>query len=199
MSTINLQKCNEEQLWEYVAVHLEKNGLDVVLVGGAVSSIYTQGQYPSGDLDFVIRSVFKEKLPKLLAKIGFLPSKGRGTLGRYYINPECPHLFLEFPSGPVSIGEDSNIVPAERTVDGVTIKLFSPTDCVKDRLASYIYHDNSGQYHGERKTLEQAATVAFRHPINLNEIERWCKVERKEEIFQEFIQEVEKLKTRAQR
>ncbi len=45
--------CTEEQLWKYVATHLAKNGIDTVLVGGAVVAVYTDGAYRSGDLDFV--------------------------------------------------------------------------------------------------------------------------------------------------
>jgi hypothetical protein len=50
---INLTKCNEKELWEYVAVHLKKKGIDTVLVGGAVVSIYSNVSYYLGDLDFV--------------------------------------------------------------------------------------------------------------------------------------------------
>jgi len=45
--------CTEEELWRYVAWHLEGAGIRSVLVGGAVVSIYTEGLYRSGDLDMV--------------------------------------------------------------------------------------------------------------------------------------------------
>ncbi len=63
--SIDFKNCTEEELWKYVASHLEANGMDVVLVGGAVISIYSDGAYKSGDLDFIVRSIFKERLPKL--------------------------------------------------------------------------------------------------------------------------------------
>lgn len=47
------EKCTEKEVWEYVATHLAKNGIDTVLVGGAVVAIYTEGLYRSGDLDLV--------------------------------------------------------------------------------------------------------------------------------------------------
>ncbi len=31
-----------------------KGGIDTILVGGAVVSIYTEGAYRSGDLDFIL-------------------------------------------------------------------------------------------------------------------------------------------------
>jgi hypothetical protein len=43
----------EEEVWEFVAWHLAKNGIQTLLVGGAVVAIYTKGLYQSGDLDFV--------------------------------------------------------------------------------------------------------------------------------------------------
>ena len=46
------------------------------------------------------------------------------------------------------------------------LRLLSPTECVKDRLAAY--------YHWEdRQCLEQAAMVAAENQIDLDEIERW--------------------------
>lgn len=47
----NLKDCSEKELWEFVAVHLKKNGIDTILVGGAVVAIYSNGLYHSGDLD----------------------------------------------------------------------------------------------------------------------------------------------------
>lgn len=53
--------CSEEQLWKYVAAHLAKNGIDTILVGGAVVAIYSEGAYKSGDLDFVLLSYWMAK------------------------------------------------------------------------------------------------------------------------------------------
>lgn len=52
MLKIDFKNFNEKKLWHYVAVHLKKKGFDTVLVGGAVVSVYTNGLYHSGDLDF---------------------------------------------------------------------------------------------------------------------------------------------------
>lgn len=41
MKKINLANCSIEELWKYVATELAKNDVDVILVGGAVVSIYT--------------------------------------------------------------------------------------------------------------------------------------------------------------
>ena len=56
MKEPNWKTCSEEELWKYVATHLAKNGIDTILVGGAVVAIYTEGVYRSGDLDLVLLS-----------------------------------------------------------------------------------------------------------------------------------------------
>ncbi|HXH76015.1 MAG TPA: hypothetical protein VNJ08_13680 [Bacteriovoracaceae bacterium] len=160
---IDFKICTEKELWQYVASHLESKGLNVVLVGGAVVSIYSEGAYRSGDLDFIITSLFKEKVPHYMSEIGF--ERGiKGDLGRLYRHPDCKHLVVEFPSGPISIGEDYQIKPDEHEYNGQRIKILSPTDCIVDRLASYIYGERGA--HGERKTLEQAVLVAKAQPLS---------------------------------
>jgi hypothetical protein len=162
---INFKKCSEKELWEYVAVHLKKSGIDTVLVGGAVVAVYSNGAYHSGDLDFIRTSMFVTKLEEAMNEIGFKKH------GRHYIRPDCKHLFVEFPGGPpLGIGEDNSIVPVEVVVKGTVIKILSPTDCVKDRLASYIYFK-------AHEGLDQAALVAKAQEVNFASIKRWCENE----------------------
>lgn len=66
MKEPNWSTCTEEQLWKYVASHLAKNGIDTILVGGAVVAIYSGGAYRSGDLDFVQLTYLSQKLPTLI-------------------------------------------------------------------------------------------------------------------------------------
>ncbi len=89
---LNLSTCNEEQLWKYVATHLKVKGIDTILVGGAVVSIYSEGAYKSGDLDFVLVSMFTKGLPEAMKEIGF-----EKMGGRHYVHPDCKHLHVEFP------------------------------------------------------------------------------------------------------
>ncbi len=172
---INLKSCTEEQLWHYVAVHLKKRGIDTVLVGGSVVSIYTDGAYKSGDLDLVKLDMFTKGLEEAMTEIGFKKH------GRHYIHPDCKHLFIEFPGGPpLGIGEDNNITPAEINVEGEIIKIYSPTDCVKDRLASYIHFKAD-------ECLDQAVMVAKKHPVNLKSIKKWCIAENGKEQWNDFL------------
>ena len=176
---INFSKCSEEQLWKFVGSHLSKNGIDAVLVGGAVVSVYTNGAYESGDLDFIIQNLMKDKVPSLMAEIGFKRK------GRHYAHPECKHLFVEFPSGPLGIGEDINIEPVEHKEKGATFKILSPTDCIKDRLASYIYFKSN-------ECLDQAVLVAKNQPFKKAAVKKWCKAEGAYWAFVDFTKGLKK-------
>jgi hypothetical protein len=147
-----------------VAWHLEGAGIRSVLVGGAVVAIYTEGLYRSGDLDIVPDDMHRERLDVVLQEIGFEPGKSR-----YFKHPLCQHLFLEFPRGPVEIGEEFPVIPDEIEVEGRKLRLLSPTDCVKDRLAGYI-HWNS------RANFDQAVLICRRQidRVDLKQVERWC-------------------------
>lgn len=171
----DFENVTEKELWRFVGKHLADNGFDAVLVGGAVVSIYTEGAYQSGDLDFVIQNILKTDLPSVMKEIGFHKK------GKNYIHPECKHLFVEFPPGPLGIGEDYNITPIEENCHGTEILILSPTDCVKDRLASYIHFK-------AQECLDQAVMVANKHPVNLEEIEKWCREEKGEAQWKNFIQ-----------
>jgi hypothetical protein len=160
-----------------------QNNIDVILVGGAVVSIYTNGAYKSADLDFVINDFSRKELTRVLNSLGFFQK------GRHFKHPDCTHLFLEFATFPAGIGEDYEITPAEFEHEGQKIKIYSPTDCVRDRLASYI-HFNAGD------CLEQALMVATRQEVNLEKIKTWCIGEKGESQWEDFIsrlQEKEKL------
>ena len=170
---INFKACTEEELWKFVGSHLSTNGLDAVLVGGAVVSIYSEGAYESGDLDFIIQNLMKDQLPSLMAEIGFKRK------GRHYVHPECKHLFVEFPSGPLGIGEDNNIKPVVHEEEGATFKILSPTDCIKDRLASYIYFKSN-------ECLDQAVLVAKNQPFKKAAVQKWCKAEGADWAFKDF-------------
>ena len=175
---IDFKNCTEEELWKFVATHLKKNGIDTILVGGAVVSIYSDGVYKSGDLDFVLGQMFTKDLSKFMEEIGF-----KKKSGRHYVHPECKHLHIEFPSSFLEIGDDSNITPDEVKSEGTKIKILSPTDCVKDRLASYIYFK-------ARECLDQAVLVAKKHPVKSKAIQEWCKNERAEWAYNDFIKKL---------
>ena len=178
MNPPDWKHCTEAELWQYVAWHLEGAEIRSVLVGGAVVAIYTEGLYRSGDLDLIMDSFDKGRLKKVLGEIGFVPSKSR-----YFKHPECDHLFLEFPPGPVEIGEEFPVTPDEIMIGGRALQLLSPTDCVKDQLAGYIHWKS-------RANFEQAVLVCQRQSerIRFDEIQKWCVAEGAPGAFEELCQ-----------
>jgi hypothetical protein len=178
---IDFKTCTAEELWKYVASFLEQKGFDVVLVGGAVVSIYSKGMYKSGDLDFIVRSFNKKGLPRALEEIGFTKSPER-----YFKHPDCKHLFLEFPTGPIEIAENYDIEPDEVSVGKTKIKILSPTDCVLDRLEQFFVGEY-GKPHGERKLFEQGLLVAQNRPVNLEKIKSFCEKQKALSVFTEFV------------
>lgn len=157
---ISLAGLSIGELAAFVADHLRSRGIDVVLVGGACICIYSENKYCSFDLDFVTTGMTsRQRIRSALAEINFVEEQ------RYFKNPETA-FFIEFPSGPLAIGDEP---PSEITTlqyPTGSLRLLSPTDCVKDRLAAY-YHWK------DQQSLEQAILVASDHQVDLDEVRRW--------------------------
>ena len=162
-----------EDLAALVCSTLEAHGISVVLSGGAVVSIYSDAEYVSYDLDFIPTGLAR-KVDAAMESLGFEKTQ------RHWTHPNSRY-WVEFPPGPVAIGEETLRDFAERETRMGTLRLLAPTECVMDRLAWYL-HD------ADTECLEQAVQVATRHPVDLERIERWARGERPhgEERFREF-------------
>ena len=157
----------------YLSDYLRKNGIETVLSGGACVTIYTENKYVSYDLDFVLVSfVNQKKIEKILLNIGF------HITGKYFKHEETPY-FVEFLSPPLSVGAEPVKEISEIIKEDKVLKLLSPTDCVKDRLAAYYFLN-------DRQSLDQAILVCRNNPVNLNEVKRWSKNENMENKFRLF-------------
>lgn len=178
MKEPNWQIATEEEVWKYVAWHLAKNGIETVLVGGAVAAIYSEGIYKSGDLDFVLKTYTTDKIKPIMESIGFKLSQGR-----HYVHPMCEKI-VEFMFGPVGIGDDVKIQPDEVKIKGQTLYIYSPTDCIRDRLASYIHFR-------ARECLDQAVLVAEKFPFNHNKVKGWCAKEGYPEAYEALINKLQ--------
>lgn len=179
MKEPNWSNCTEEQVWQYVGWHLAKNGIETILVGGAVAAIYSDGAYKSGDLDFVLKTYIEGKLTVTLESIGFKKSSGR-----HYIHPQCDK-YVEFVTGPAGIGDDVAIKPDQKIIGGQTLYIYSPTDCIRDRLASYIHFK-------ARECLDQAALVAKKFPFNHSKVKNWCQTEGAPQVYEELMQKIKR-------
>jgi hypothetical protein len=114
--------------------------------------------------------VNRRKIREAMTAIGFYEE------GRYFKHADS-QFFVEFPPGPLSIGEEPVRQIVEKKLTTGILKVISPTDCVKDRLAAY--------YHWEdQQSLLQATLVAQRNEINIDEIRRWSQAEGKLREFE---------------
>lgn len=158
------------ELAAFVSSHLKAFGIRAVLSGGACVTVYSQNTYQSYDLDFIenVSTPYKE-MKKIMGELGF------SAKNRYFTHPETPY-FVEFPSGPLSVGDEPMTEIVERRYETGVLTLISPTECVKDRLAAY-YHWN------DRQCLKQAQMVCRFESVNLKEIKRWSHHEGKSKEF----------------
>ena len=167
------------ELAAYIDTHLSKEGISVVLSGGASVAIYSDYQSVSKDLDFIARfTIDHTKIESAMKEIAF------ERKGRYYYHPRTPY-FIDFISGPPSVGQDPiEEIHKLKMATGV-VRIISPTDSVKDRLAAY-YHWQDMQ------SLEQAILVANVNPINIESVEAWSMREGKAVEFEEFKRRLKK-------
>jgi len=145
MKTVN--KMTQAELAAYVQSHLQTKGISVILSGGAAVAIYTENKYVSADIDLVnVNFVNRKKIVEAMKEIDF------NEKNRYFIHPDTKHI-VEFPPGPLSVGEE----PVKRIIEikfstGL-LRVISETDCVKDRLAAYYFWN-------DQQSLAQAILVA---------------------------------------
>lgn len=174
----DIRQMSLAELAAFVCSHLEKRGIRVVLSGGSCVSIYTFNHYVSMDLDLIdLLHTTRRQLRQVLAEIGFT------EMDRYFVHPDTEY-FLEFPSGPLAVGNEPVSKIDEIHLETGILRLLSPTDCVKDRLAAF-YHWN------DRQCLQQALWVALEHGVDWNEIDRWSRREgavEKLEVFRKMIE-----------
>lgn len=175
--TINWDKITTLELGALVSQSLRDDGIDSVLVGGACVSIYSENKYISKDLDFITYSSIKEIIPTL-ESLGFLFEPTNR-----FIRDDC-QFYLEFLPYPVTIGSEIildrfNIIKSNQG----NLKMLTPTDSVKDRLAAF-YHWNDTQ------AFEQSILIAKQQKINLKEIERWSKEEGQTEKLERFLHQI---------
>ena len=160
---------------------LTRSGLSAVLTGGACATIYSGGAYQSHDLDFILRGGGTRKgLDDAMASIGFRREGDR------YVHPSTP-FFVEFPRGPLAIGDDFDIRPVVLQLQRGSALALSATDACRDRLAAF-YHWS------DRQSLYVAVEIALRHRVNIARVRRWSEDEGFDDRFAEFRQELARRK-----
>lgn len=163
---------DREQLAALVCATLDRHGVQVVLSGGGAAAIYAPNPYESMDLDFVPIGL-PRRVDAAMRELGFAKEHGR-----HWTHPETA-FWVEFPPGPVQVGDEVIHHFAERHTAHGTLRILTPTDCVMDRLAWY-YHAN------DQQGLEQALAVASAHEVDLTRIEAWSRREGAGEKLERF-------------
>ena len=162
---------------------LRREGIRAVLSGGACASLYAGTAYTSVDADFVlIRSCTQAELDRVLAGVGFKRLRDR------YVHPGLRY-FLEFPPGPLAIGEDSRIRPIWWSRRGKRALTLSATDSCRDRLAAF-YHWN------DRQSLVAAVAIATRNRVAYSKIKAWSNREGHHKGYATFIEEIHRRRMR---
>ncbi|MGB5719259.1 MAG: hypothetical protein WBM34_01110 [Woeseiaceae bacterium] len=162
-----------EELAGLVCETLENVGITTTLTGGACVAIWSDGKYVSRDLDFIEEGpVSRRQVKDALAKIGFTEKN------RYFFHPET-EFFVEFPTGPLTVGDERVHKVEIRDTAAGRLRLLSPTDCIKDRLAAFFYWN-------DKMALEQALLVARSQSVDLADLRRWAKAEGEAEQFEQF-------------
>ena len=170
---IPLSEMDIGELAGFICNELDNHGISCVLSGGACVSIYSGNKYQSGDLDFIETGASQRKnIKEVLAELGFV------EFNRYFRRDDV-RFFIEFPSGPLSVGSERVREISEIEFSTGKLRLLSPTDCVKDRLAAFYHWD-------DRQSLEQAIMVSETQEIDIKEVERWSKVENCSEKFEKI-------------
>lgn len=168
------------ELAALVSHALTAAGLEAVLSGGSVVTIYSDNEYQSKDLDFVTPEKIKD-IESVMRELGF-----ERQSARHFQHPETEY-FVEFPSAPLAVGnEPVREWDSLKTKKGV-IQILTPTQSVMDRLAGYYAWN-------DKQNLDQAVMVAQNQKVNLSKIKAWSENEGETVKYDSFIAALKKTK-----
>lgn len=145
-----------------VCTAMHRQGSTIVLSGGGAATVYAPEAYQSRDLDFVLPFSVTDPRADGLFDLGFHPTASSGV----YAHPDS-EFTVEFLEGPLAVGGDVITAWETKRRGDLLLHMISPTDCVRDRLAAAIHWNDVS-------SVEQAAEVAIRNPIDMKKIEEWC-------------------------
>ena len=169
-----LEDMTQIEVAAFVQSHLNDHGIHVVLSGGAAVAFFSNNRYTSADVDLVnIYAVQRVRIRAAMKEIGFI------EIGRYFKHPDS-RFIVEFPPGPLTVGVEPVREVQEVELATGTLRIISPTDSIKDRLAAY--------YHwGDEQCLHQAVLIRNAVEVDLREIKRWSNGEGKEKEYNIFL------------
>ena len=106
-----------------VCTALDDKGTKAILSGGGAATVYAPEAYQSRDLDFIFEfsSVAGASSTQPLLNLGFFLN------GQSYSHPQT-HLTVEFPAGPLAIGDEQISTWDTLREGGRLLHILSPTD-----------------------------------------------------------------------
>ncbi len=152
-----------------------------MLTGGSAATYYAPEAYQSRDADFIIEfSADRARAALAIRDLGY-----REVGGTY--DHETSPFTLEFPPGPLAIGDD--LVRSYETINrgNEVLHVLSRTDSVRDRLAAFYFFS-------DRSALAAALGVARSGEVDLATVQRWSVKEGAATGFREFRESLEDLK-----
>ncbi len=158
-----------------VCTALHRAGVTAVLTGGSAAAIHAPQAIQSLDLDFVLCASVRGGSPaEALRELGYARE------GQDYVHATSRYQ-LEFPAGPLSIGDD--LVRSWETLhrDELLLHVLTATDSCRDRLAHFYYfHDRAG--------LAQALEIAAARPRDVDHaiLREWSDREGQLARYEEF-------------
>jgi hypothetical protein len=156
---------------------LRRAGIRAVLNGGACANLYSGGVYQSFDADFVVEGPCSTKdLDRALATLGFARKRDR------YVHRLVP-FFVEFPSGPLGIGQDFSVRPVWRTRKAAKTLALSATDACRDRLAAFYFWN-------DLQSLAAAVAIAVRNRVAFAKVRAWSQKEGHPDGYTMFLTEL---------
>ena len=164
-----------KELGGFICDALIEKDIHVVLSGGSCVEIYSKGVYTSWDLDLINQyNEHYKKILSIMVELGFKEHN------KYFVHEDTKY-FIEFPSGPLGVGDAPVEDIAKINTEAGVLRLLTPTDCIKDRLAAYYHWD-------DEQSLQQALWVALCNDCDLDSIKKWSIKEREEKKFANFME-----------
>lgn len=160
-----------------VSQALEVHGIAAVLTGGSAAAVYAPHVYTSYDADFILEH--DEPLTEIVDALGTIGFNRDGK-SRIFVHPDTKYT-IDFPRGPLAVGGDYVNETATLTNGAMTLRILSPTDCVRDRLAHFYHWD-------DYTALKAAVGVATANidNVNMDLLRSWSTREEHLNKFEEF-------------
>lgn len=157
-----------------VCTTLSESEITAVLCGGSAATFYAPEAYQSKDADFVITMRGENSKGGVVMR-----DLGYTLKGGTYVH-KTNHFTVDFPAGPLAIGDDLITDWETFQREEEHLNILSRTDVVRDRLLwYYAYTDISA--------LHAAVAVAKSGPVDLVAIRDWSIREGENEAFAAFL------------